>query len=58
MFRLGKHRMFKEDPKTPRPSFEEEALYNMLLVKSLIELLREKSVPGGNEKKQQTKRHQ
>jgi hypothetical protein len=36
-------------PKTvPSALFEETALYNMLLVESLIELLRGKRVPGGD----------
>jgi hypothetical protein len=39
----------KKGPKAvPSALFEETALYNMLLVESLIELFREKRVPGGD----------
>lgn len=48
----------KEDPKTGRlsASFEELALYNMLLVESLVELLVEKGVLDGDEIKERTKK--
>ncbi len=48
----------KEDPKTGRvsASFEELALYNMLLVESLVELLVEKGMLDGDEIRQRVKK--
>jgi hypothetical protein len=41
-------RLQKGPKAVPSALFEETALYNMLLVESLIELLRGKRVPGGD----------